>query len=123
MEHDEQVFNFHHGDCHLTISASDDYGLLMVVGLFDRRVLFTLEGAAVIDEFVSLLHDPEVLEFGGWKRYQNVYIGPHDSDRAVNWRHKDKGITLGFSRDEWRRLGELIDKGLAPLEMQLSPRR
>jgi hypothetical protein len=71
----------------------------------DRRILFSFEGVSLITEFSSMLKDPEVFTVGGKDgKHLHVYGNPHEPNRAVSFRDKQKALIVAFSREEWQQL-------------------
>jgi hypothetical protein len=70
----------------------------------------------------EVLKNRDLLERSGRRARQGehfaAYTDPDDPTRAIAFRHKGKALMISFSLDEWRQLGELLDKALALPEVQ-----
>jgi hypothetical protein len=119
------VINVNHGSYHATVTTVEFDGrnqLLILIELNDRRMGFSLEDYPVVKEFSIMLKNRDLLERSGRRARQGehfaAYTDPDDPTRAIGFRQKGKALMISFSLDEWRQLGELLDKALALPEVQ-----
>jgi hypothetical protein len=91
--------------------------LAMLLDLEPQRVLYPLEPYPVIREFAAMLKALKPGEQGWMGREFFGYTG--QGRTAFNFRRRRNGIVIAFSAEEWRALGELMDRALALPEMQL----
>ncbi len=105
------------GDSTLSISLADNNEFSMLLDLEPQRVLYPLEPYPVIREFAAMLKALKPGEQGWMGREFFGYTG--QGRTAFNFRRRRNGIVIAFSAEEWRALGELMDRALALPEMQL----
>jgi len=105
------------GDSSLSFTIADNGELSMLLDLEPQRVLYPLWPYPVIREFAAMLKALEPGEQGWMGREFFGYTGKDST--AFNFRRRSNGIVIAFSAEEWRALGELMDRALALPEMQL----
>jgi hypothetical protein len=88
----------------------------MLLDLDPQRVLYPLEPYPVIREFSAML---KALQPGEQWMGREFFGYTGEGATAFNFRRQQNGIVITFSAEEWRVLGELMDRALAPPEMQL----
>lgn len=104
------------GDLRLstTIDANNEFSMLL--NLEPQRVLYPLEPYPVIHEFAAML---KALKPGEQWSGREFFGYTGKGDAAFNFRRRGNGIVIAFSAEEWRALGELMDRALALPEMRL----
>ena len=105
------------GDSSLSFTIADNNEFSLLLDLEPQRVLYPLETYPVICEFAAML---KALKPGGpgWMGREFFgYTGKNST--AFNFRRRSNGIVVAFSAQEWRALGELMERALALPEMQL----
>lgn len=103
------------GNSNLSISIADNNEFSMLLDLEPQRVLYPLEPYPVIREFAAMLKE---LKPGESWRSKEFFGYTAKGPTAFNFRRRSNGIVVAFSAEEWRALGELVDKALALPEMQ-----
>ena len=96
------------------IDASNEFSMLL--NLEPQRVLYPLEPYPVVREFAAML---KVLKPGEQWMGREFFGYTGEGGTAFNFRRRGNGIVVAFSAEEWRALGELMDRALALPEMQL----
>ena len=105
------------GDSSLSFTITDNNELSMLLDVEPQRVLYPLWPYPVIREFAAMLKALEPGEQGWMGREFFGYTGKEST--AFNFRRRSNGIVVAFSAEEWRALGELMERALALPEMQL----
>ena len=105
------------GDSSLSFAIEDNNEFSMLLELKPQRVLYPLEPYPVIREFAAMLKALKPGEPGWMGEEFFGYTGKGST--AFNFRRRSNGIVVAFSAEEWRAVGELMERALALPEMQL----
>jgi hypothetical protein len=106
---------------HLSITLDDNRDFSFALTLHPRRVVYPLYSYPVIREFAAMLKAHMMpLPQGDFWNGPDFFAFASDSDpfAAFNFRQRNIGIQISFTAEEWRELGELMEKALALPEMQ-----
>jgi hypothetical protein len=103
------------GDLRLSITIDETNEFSMLLDLGPHRVLYPLESYPVIREFAAMLW---ALKPGEQWTGREFFGYADRTGASFQFRRRINGITLTFSAEEWRALGEMVDKALALPEMQ-----
>jgi hypothetical protein len=101
------------GDFRLSIALDESNEFSMLLDLEPHRVLYPLEPYPVIREFAAMLTG---LKPGDQRRGREFF--GYTSENAFHFRRRSNGISITFSPEEWRALGELMAKALALPDLQ-----
>jgi hypothetical protein len=103
------------GDFRLSTTIDDANEFSMLLDLERYHVLYPLEPYPVIREFAAMLGALKPSE--QWTGRE--FFGYADRTGAsFQFRRRNNGITITFSSEEWRALGELVNKALELPELQ-----
>ena len=103
------------GDFRLSTAIDETNEFSMLLDLQPYRVLYPLEPYPVIRDFATMLG---ALKPGEQWRGQEFFGYADRTGASFQFRRRSNGITLSFSNEEWRALGELVNKGLQLPELQ-----
>ncbi len=101
------------GDFRLSIALDESNEFSMLLDLEPHRVLYPLEPYPVIREFAAMLTG---LKPGDQRRGREFF--GYTSENAFHFRRRSNGISITFSPEEWRALGELMAKALTLPDLQ-----
>jgi len=101
------------GDFRLSIALDESNEFSMLLDLEPNRVLYPLEPYPVIREFAAMLTG---LKPGDQQRGREFF--GYTSENAFHFRRRSNGISMTFSPEEWRALGELMAKAFALPDLQ-----
>jgi hypothetical protein len=103
------------GNLRLSITLDERNEFSMLLDLGPHRVLYPLDSYPVIREFAALLGALKPSE--QWTGRE--FFGYADrTGGSFQFRRRSNGITITFSSDEFRALGELVNKALELPELQ-----